>query len=377
MPRVLLLCEYATLNGGERSMLATLDGVARAGFAIAVAAPPQGPLAEALRAKAVETVPFAATGSDGRRRPQPQLREELAGLIARVRPDVVHANSLSMGRLSGPVAAEASTPSIAHLRDILRLAKGPVADLNRHARLLAVSQATLDYHAAQGMDREKLHVLRNGVDLADFRPRPATGYLHRELCLPQDALLAATIGQVGLRKGHDVLASAAAEVIAREPRLHFLLVGERHSQKAESREFEAALHRQAEPLGGRFHFLGNRDDVRQLLNEVALVVHPARQEPLGRVLLEAAASGVAVVATDVGGTREIFPDGQYAARLVSPDDPAQLAGAILELIGDDDGRARMAGAARRRAEKAFDVRRAAEELIGHYREVVTAGQQRG
>ena len=47
MPRVLILCEYATLNGGERSMLVTLPGIAQAGYEIQVAAPPVGPLAEA------------------------------------------------------------------------------------------------------------------------------------------------------------------------------------------------------------------------------------------------------------------------------------------------------------------------------------------
>ena len=49
MPDVLLLCEYATLGGGERSMLASLDGIAKAGFTPSVAAPPEGSLAEALR----------------------------------------------------------------------------------------------------------------------------------------------------------------------------------------------------------------------------------------------------------------------------------------------------------------------------------------
>ena len=337
MPKVLLLCEYATLNGGERSMLATLAGIAPAGFQPIAAAPPQGPLAEALRQQGIEHLPWGVSDAAGVRLPQGRLREELAGLLARVRPDLLHANSLSMGRLSGPVAAASGVPSIAHLRDIVRLSAGAIGDLNQHTRLLAVSKAVRDFHAAGGVDPGKVHVLYNGVDLEEFRPRPATGYLHHDLGLPEGVPLAGTIGQIGLRKGQDVLARAAILLADRLPQLHWLVVGERHSSKSESRQFEAGLRRAAENLAGRIHLLGYRNDVPRLLNELTVLVHPARQEPLGRVLLEAAASGVATVATDVGGTREVFPPETGAAILVPPHDPQALAEAVLGLIADPRG----------------------------------------
>ena len=100
-----------------------------------------------------------------------------------------------------------------------------------------------------------------------------------------------------------------------------------------------------------------------------MLVHPARQEPLGRVLLEAAASGVAIVATDVGGTPEIFPPSSGAARLVAPDDAEALAEAILAVAGDPALRAQLSAAARRRAEAAFDHRQATANLVRHYRAI--------
>ena len=78
MLEVFFLCEYPTLNGGERSMLATLDGVRAAGFAPAVLAPPQGPLADALAAHGVELLPFAAARPMRSRLPQSRLRDELS-----------------------------------------------------------------------------------------------------------------------------------------------------------------------------------------------------------------------------------------------------------------------------------------------------------
>ncbi|MGA2620857.1 MAG: glycosyltransferase family 4 protein [Thermoguttaceae bacterium] len=405
MPTVLILCEFPTLHGGERSMLATLEGVAAAGWQPSVAAPPQGPLAEALRERGVELVPFATRDALGRRRPRGVLAAELAALLHRRRPDLLHANSLSMGRLAGPVAAELGLASLAHLRDIVRLSAAAVADLDCHRRLLAVSQATARFHQAQGLTAEKMRVVYNGVDLEQFRPRAATGRLHAELGVAGDTPLLGVIGQISLRKGQDLLVRAleglcryvgwversephqgmvepalvglatldppyfgsAVAHVAALPQPHLLIIGERYSGKAESRQFEADLRTAAGgALAGRLHFLGFRLDVDRILSELTLLVHPARQEPLGRVLLEAAAAGVAVIATDVGGTREIFPPECRAARLVPPESAPALARAIAELLADPRERARLATAARGRIEQCFDRTRAAAALVEQY-----------
>lgn len=372
MPNLLLLCEYATLSGGERSMLSTLASVRTAGFIPAVIAPPNGPLADVLRDRDVELLPFAPLDAQGNRWPLGRAREELAELLRHRRPDLLHANSLSMGRLSGPVAAEARVPAIAHLRDIIKLSRQAISDLNRLARLLAVSEATRAFHAAAGLTPEKIHVLHNGVHLQRFCPRTPTGYLHRELGIRPSAPLIGTIGQICLRKAQDVLVRAAKTVCRRLADAHWLVVGERFSRKEESRRFEDELRAAAatRPLAGRLHLLGTRDDVPRILNELTLLAHPSRQEPLGRVLLEAAASGVAVVATDVGGTGEIFPSASEAARLVPPDDAGALAEAIEQLLADGAHRRRLAAAARRRAEEAFDLSPATDGLIHHYQELM-------
>jgi glycosyltransferase involved in cell wall biosynthesis len=117
------------------------------------------------------------------------------------------------------------------------------------------------------------------------------------------------------------------------------------------------------------HFLGSRGDVPQLLCECAVLVHTARQEPLGRVLLEAAACGLPVIATDVGGTREIFP-GADGAVLVPPDSPAAVANAVAALVQNSSLRQSLGGAGWARAAAAFDVREAASRLIDLYGSVL-------
>ncbi len=363
MPEILLLCEYATLNGGERSMLSTFDGLHAAGYTPLVMAPSTGPLADALDACGVERLPFDCREPDGTRIPQNRLRETLEGVLRHRRPALLHANSLAMSRLSGPVAKQFERPSLGHLRDIVGLSARAMADLNDHARLIAVSHAVRTFHTAHGLAAKKTHVVYNGVDLDRFRPRPPTGDLHRELHLPPQTPLVGTIGQIGLRKGQDVLLLAAVRIADRSPNVHYLIVGERYSQKDESRQFERELHG---PLDARVHFLGVRNDVDRLLNELTLLVHPARQEPLGRVLLEAAASGTPTIATDVGGTSEIFPRESIAAILVPPDDSDTLGNAMVELLNAPGLRARMAAAARQRAIARFDIRQSVADLIQHY-----------
>jgi glycosyltransferase involved in cell wall biosynthesis len=93
------------------------------------------------------------------------------------------------------------------------------------------------------------------------------------------------------------------------------------------------------------------------------------------VLLEAAASGVPIVATDVGGTAEIVPPDSSSALLVPPDDPAALARATASVLDDASLARAMAATARRRAESTFDARASAASLAHHYGHLLTPHQQ--
>ena len=171
------------------------------------------------------------------------------------------------------------------------------------------------------------------------------------------------------RKGVDVLL-AAAEMVEQTD-FHVLIVGQRYSQKDEAIAYEEQLRRRGESgrLRGRVHFLGRRSDTPDLLRELQLLVHPARQEPLGRVLLEGAAAGRAVIATSVGGTAEIF-DSQAAAALVPPNDHAALAAATADLLSDQRRCRSMGQAARAIAVNRFSAAQATAGLQDHYAELL-------
>ena len=377
--KVAILSEFESRHGGENSLLAVLPHLMGYGVRPIVVVPNSGDFAAALRELDVELVDFRRSSADGTPLSQSESRESLASVLGRISPDLVHANSLAMGRLVGPVARRLNVPCLAHLRDIVRLNRQAVADLNANTRLLAVSHATRNWHVAQGIAAEKCHVVYNGVDQTVFRFRHSTGFLHRELGLPDDAVLIGNIGQIGLRKGQVPLLMAMQQIVATLPETHLIVVGKRWSSKTESVEYEHTLHDLAAqpPLNGHVHWLGVRQDVPEILNELTLLIHTARQEPLGRVLLEAAASGVPVIATDVGGTSEIFSpletQQQHAAILINDSKlksnielSCEISNQTISLLQNADMRNELAKHARKIVEERFLLKKSAAILFSHY-----------
>lgn len=332
-------------------------------FEFVAIAPPAGPLIEALQQRNISHAPLSFFDANGQRRSHADVEGDLQRVLPDAGPALVHANSLSMGRRLGRIANSLSIPCTAHLRDIIRLSAAAIRDLNCNRRLVAVSRATREAHVGQGLEESRTHVIHNGIDCERFAPRPSTGWLKRELGLPTSAFLIANIGQIGLRKGQTVLAEAAVSAARELPDAHYLLIGERHSAKAESIEFEQQIAATftAGGLGDHLHHLGYRADIAGLLNEIDLLVHTARQEPLGRVLLEAAAAGVPIIATNVGGTSEILEDG-VSACLVPPDNVECLSRALVEMVMDRQRREQFQIAARKRIEQNFTIAQAADSL---------------
>ncbi|MGI9515481.1 MAG: glycosyltransferase family 4 protein, partial [Pirellulaceae bacterium] len=216
------------------------------------------------------------------------------------------------------------------------LSRQAMADLESNNALVAVSHATRDFHIAQGVSATRVHVVYNGVDPESFKPGIATGSLQRELGIPATSRCILFTGQIGLRKGLDTWLQAAKIIARTKPDCHFVVVGTRQSGKQESIEYEERLVKQSHSgvLGGRVHWLGERTDVARLMQESSILMHCANQEPLGRVLLEAFASGLPAVATNVGGTPEIFSGPVLSDLLCPPKEPGTVAVKAIELLED-------------------------------------------
>jgi len=180
----------------------------------------------------------------------------------------------------------------------------------------------------------------NGVAVERFASTAESRDVARAaLDIAPDELLVGCVGRLVELKNHRLLLTCAAGLVATWPRLRIALIGD-GPLAGELRELAETLG-----IGGRVLFLGARDDVAELLPALDLFVLPSRTEGVSIALLEACASGLAVVATAVGGNPEIVED-TVTGRLVASDDAQALHALLDELLADPAQRQRLGAAAR-------------------------------
>jgi glycosyltransferase involved in cell wall biosynthesis len=173
----------------------------------------------------------------------------------------------------------------------------------------------------------------------------------------------ALVGTLKPQKGHRFAIEAARSVVPRFPQLHLLFVGD----GAERAGLQALAAESG--VGEHIHFLGSRDDVPELLASCDSFVLPSLWEGLPMALIEAMASGLPVIATEVSGTRQVMLHGETGL-LVPPGDAAALAGAMGALLSEPATAQAMGAAARRRVETAFSAQRQAEDHVALYWQAV-------
>lgn len=367
--RIGFLFEFGTLNGGERSLLAILDQLAPDSVEPFGVCPPGSPLANEFARRDWRTISPPEHWTKG------TLPPETAAFLNQWSNELdlqlLHANSLTMARRIGTVCSQLGLPATGHIRDIMSLTATARASLQQVSGLIAVSEATCSALIQQGFPAGKITTIYNGIDASNFRASGNREEFRSELGLSEDALLAVNVGQICLRKGQDDFAQAAVRLRDRVPQLHFLLVGQRHSTKSESIAFERGIQNLFETAGmsDRFHWIPDHPRVSQVLSGSDLLVHAARQEPLGRVLLEAAACMVPIVATDVGGTPEILTHG-VSAFLVPPNNSEALADGIERMLSNPVAAREMSLAAERTIRDKFPVGLAAARTLAYWTQTI-------
>ncbi|MGY0196283.1 glycosyltransferase [Leptothrix sp. BB-4] len=212
----------------------------------------------------------------------------------------------------------------------------------RTAKVAMVSQQVSQKFIDTGVvPASKAAVVMNGIPLqryhvADAAQRAAA---RAALGLPADALVIGTVGRLVGVKNHALLLQAVAPLKARHPGLVVAMIGDGPLRG------ELAALAQSLSLGDAVCFIGERPDVPQVIGAYDVFAMPSLSEGHSIALLEAASSGLAIVATAVGGNPEIVQDGRNGLLVPSQDAPA-LTAALDRLLGDATLRARLGGAAR-------------------------------
>jgi glycosyltransferase involved in cell wall biosynthesis len=298
----------------------------------------------------------------------------LLRLIRGGRYQIVHTHISKAGVLGRLAARAAGVPVIVHTYhgDVFRSYFSPLKSRALLAfeqaaaavsdRLIEVSGATLERHAAYGVARpDRFAVIPNGIDLAPFTP-PDAREARARLGLPPDAPVVGTVAMLVPVKRIDVLLAAMETVVRRLPGALLVIVGDGNQRtRLEGRA--------AATLSGRVRFLGLRENVQDLLPAFDAFALSSDDEGLPTSVMEAMAAGLPVVATAVGGVPEVVEHGQ-SGLLVPRQDIEALAEALVSLLEAPDRARAMGLRGRQIARERFDVRRLVARVDALYRELL-------
>jgi glycosyltransferase involved in cell wall biosynthesis len=298
--------------------------------------------------------------------------------LVRLRPDVVHTHGAKAGTVGRVAARLSRAPAVVHTfhGHVLRGYFGPRKErafrliergLARACdRIVAVSDEVRDdLVELRVAPAAKIDVIPVGFDMRRLsvpaeRHAELRGALRRELGLADDALVVTFVGRVVPIKRADRFLAAALEL--RDSGARFVVVGDGDAL-AEVRGSDAAR-----TLGDRALFTGYRDDVAAIYHASDVVVLTSDNEGTPVSLIEAAACGVPVVGTDVGGVRSVVEDG-VTGYVVAPD-ASPVAARIATLLDDAGLRARLGAAGRERVHARYAAERLAADHDALYRELL-------
>ena len=368
--RLLLVQHSAGRDGSAFSGLLLADGLREAGWEVHVVFGHRGPM-EAVYAEHGHTTHVAPHKNWLRRDHLLRFLKDvlveyrgartLRRIVKELRADVVYVNSVVS--LAGALAARrAGVPCLWHLRELFADVGGEMhapevlKPLVRRMivrladRLVAPSRVIAEN--LLGPWAECVTVAPNAADARFFEETRTPTEARKSLGLPETGSIIGVPGTLRPVKGHTFFFEAVAPLMERYPQLVLAVTG--HGEEA----FGQTLKTSVEALGlaGRTCFLGSIADMSAFYRACGVVCVPSQAEPFGRTVIEAMAVGTPVVATAVGGIREIVRDGETGL-LVPYGDRAALTEAIHQMLLRPELREKVARAAREDARGRFHERK--------------------
>ncbi len=293
--------------------------------------------------------------------------------IRQCRPDIVHTQLETADALGTLAASLLGIPSVSTVHT-LELPSRRFRKFWRNLvrwtvlkflskRVIVVSEVARRHYLKLGFNDSKLLTIYNGIEPGNFgfeqgdRPGKAAVF-----GVPDDSLVITSVAVLREAKGIQYMLRALPELVARFPRLRYVIVGDGN--------YRPDLEELSKALGMSEHvvFMQYRNNIPEILAASDLFVYPTLNDALPTALLEAMAARLPIAASCVGGVPEILQN-ELTGLLVPPADHAELAHACLRLLLDPALAQRLASDACKSVRERFDVRRQAAQLINLYRQV--------
>jgi glycosyltransferase involved in cell wall biosynthesis len=366
MRKVLHLIETSEPGGAETVLTYIASNLDPTRYRSLVCVLEEGWLTDHLR---THGLPYVVI--ENRKSYDPVFLYELVRLIRRERISLMHSHEFMM-TVYGSVASKLTgVPLIGTMhgkvyypdkrRRILALRFA----VSLCAKLIAVSDDLRRYLVdTLNFDPRKVMTLHNGIDLTRYTAASPREESRRHLSIPSDALVAGTAGSLFKVKGLEYLLEAAKELSNLYPNFLLIIAGEgdeREALEGKAKELD---------LGDTVKFLGFCENIPNLLDAIDVYVCSSLSEGLSLSILEATAMSKPVVATDVGGNREIVePDN--SGYLVPPCDQSSLAGRITELFDSSELRERFGRRGREIVEERFSLVKMVQNYQGLYEGLIS------
>jgi glycosyltransferase involved in cell wall biosynthesis len=381
------ICFYGIstqLGGAERSLLDLVSNLSDE-FSVTILLPsPKGPLLEALKAKGINVkillMPeYFLKMSRGRPLSSlgfallslwsvPAYLRKLYLLFRSEKPGLVHSTGVKCHVFSALICPLLSIPVVWHIRDIFpagitrfflrTLAHRP------QVHLVFNSQATQEAFSTKPLRKSaQFQVVYNGLPADIFYPKP-NQKIRKELGIDSDVPLIASLGVLARWKGQLEFIEMAKRVLNSHPHVHFLIIGSKIYDTLADSHYVQLLHETVKSyrLERQIHFLGFRNDSAEILNSTSILVHTSiKPEPFGRVILEAMACGVPVIATEGGGVDEFVIPEKTGVR-VAPKDVETLSHNVRRILDDARFRSQLISGGLDLFQKKFTLEKHVEEM---------------
>jgi L-malate glycosyltransferase len=350
-------------GGGETQVLGLTLALAAAGHRAELICDPAGRLWERAAAAGVKSHPIRIRNAIDL-----AAGVKLRGILKRERYDVVHFHT-SRAHSMAPFARGFGSTLVVTRRMDYRPNRVFAPYLYNRAvdGVVAISIGVADSLAAAGVDRERVTVVHSGVDCDHFRPPTPDerAEASRALGISDDDIVISAIGALEQRKGHRHLIEAIGALIAanKSLKLRCFIAGQGSINRL--LQNEVAIVR----CGDRIKLPGRIDDAREILWASDMFAMPSLKEGLGVAALEAMASGLPVIASDVGGLREVVEDG-VTGIIVPPANASAIATAVERLAESQELRTEMGALARARVVENYSMKNMAARTLALYRECV-------
>jgi len=369
--RILFIDQFSEMGGAQRVLIDTVDATQKRGWRAHVALPPGGVLADHLRVRNIEVHEIPCGPYKSREKSVPDivrfafdLRRQvrvLDALIVRTPFDLVYVNGPRV--LSAASFANGGrAPTLFHMHYPIH--QSSAARLTGWNLGRANATVVACSHSVVGSIRnyarfDKFQVIENGVSELCFRE-------HR---FGEKGWRIGLVGRISRQKGQLDFVKAASTIAAEWPSVRFSICG---APLFGEDEYSDLVHKAAGSLP--VDFLGWREDIASVLEDLDLLVMPSQDEGMPRALLEAFSAGVPVVAFPTGGIPEVVVDGETGF-LTKGTSPEALAARIREVIATGpDVLRRVAANARRAWEHSYTLARYQERITAVMESLVWASQ---